>query len=39
MRLIKGQLEHCPWVEAGDEQWKIDFFLSCCLDDIRQELL
>jgi hypothetical protein len=39
VRLIEGQLEHCPWAEAGDKQWKIDFFLSHCLDDIRQELL
>jgi hypothetical protein len=39
VRLIEGQLEHRPWAEAGDEQRKIDFFLSRCLDDIRQELL
>jgi hypothetical protein len=37
--LIEGQLEHYPWAEAGDEQRKIDFFFSCYLDDIRQELL
>jgi hypothetical protein len=35
VQLIKGQLEHRPWVEAGDEQWKINFFLSRYLDDIR----
>jgi hypothetical protein len=37
VRLIEGQLEHRPW--ANDEQWKIEFFFSRCLDDIRQELL